>query len=180
MLTGEVPLRIGAEAPDFTNLPGTDGKRYSLSSFDTDPVLAIMFLANGCPTVKGYAERLRSIQADYESQGVRLVGINSNNPALSPADTFEAMKERSQEAGYTFLYLKDDDRLIARSYGAFRTPHAYVLDRSRRLRYRGRIDDSRLPDTVTRQDLRHALDDVLAPRRVRVAETEPFGCSIVW
>lgn len=180
MLIGEVPLRIGDEAPAFRDLPGTGGKRYSLSSFDPDPVLAIVFLANGCPTVKGYAERLLSIQADYESQGVRLLGVNPNNPALSPADTLEGMQERSRVAGYTFPYLKDEDRLMARSYGALCTPHAFVLDRSRRLRYRGRIDDSRLPDTVTQQNLRWALDDVLSGRPVRVADAEPFGCSIVW
>ena len=180
MPIGDVPFRIGDEAPAFMNLPRTDGKRYSLSSFNADPVMAIVFLANGCPTVKGYAERLLSIQADYESQGVRLLGINPNNPALSPADTLQGMQERSREAGYTFLYLKDENRSMARSYGALCTPHAFVLDSSRRLRYRGRIDDSRLPHTVTHQNLRWALDDVLSGRQVRISEAEPFGCSIVW
>jgi peroxiredoxin len=180
MITGELAPRIGDPGPDFRDLSDTGGDRYSLSSFAGDPILVLVFMANGCPTVKGYGERLQQLQSDYEGKGVRLIGINSNNSALSPPDTLEAMEQRSREAGHNFPYLKDPDGRVARSYGATRTPHVFVLDTSRRLRYRGRIDDSRLPHTVTTRDLQKALDDLVAERPVRVPETEPFGCSIIW
>jgi peroxiredoxin len=179
-LTPEVGLSIGSRAPDFQALAGADGKRYSLSSFDDARILVVVFLGNGCPTAKGYTGRLRNLQRDYADQGVRVVGVNSNNPAFSPPDTYEGMVRRSKEADFGFPYLKDEDRRVAREFGAICTPHVYAFDEARRLQYKGRIDDSRMPDTVTREDLRNALDDLLARRPIQAPETEPFGCSIVW
>jgi peroxiredoxin len=108
------------------------------------------------------------------------VAINSNNPYLSPPDTFPEMVQRARDKGYNFPYLKDEDGRVAREYGATRTPQVLVLDRSRRLRYRGRVFDARDPSRVKRRDLQEALDDLLAGREIRVPETDAFGCSIVW
>jgi peroxiredoxin len=172
-------LKLGEEAPVFGDLRGADGKSYRLSSFDDKPALALVFISNGCPTVRVYDDRLIAIQRSYGSAGVQIVAINSNNPFLSPSDTYPEMVKRAEEAGYNFPYLKDEDGSIARSYGAMSTPHAFVFDSDRRLRYRGRIDDSRDPSKLTTSDLRNALADVLDGNAVKVQDTQPFGCAIV-
>lgn len=173
-------LELGSAAPPFDGLLGTDGLRYSLSSFDGSSVLVVVFFANACPTAKGYEDRLRRIADDYADRGVRLVAINSNNPHLSPRESYPEMVSRAQASEFNFSYVKDEDRSVAAAFGAVCTPHVFVFDRARRLRYRGRIDDSRLPENVTRSDLRNSLDALLEERPVPVAETEPFGCGIVW
>jgi peroxiredoxin len=171
---------IGADAPDFGNLLGVDGERYSLSSFQNKRLLVLLFISNGCPTVKACQDRMIKIQKDYSEKNVQLLALNSNNSYLSPADTYAEMVMRVQEKGFNFPYLKDEDRTVAKDYGALCTPHVFLLDEERRLRYKGRIDDSRNPDRVTISDLRNAIEDLLANRTVGVPETTPFGCSIVW
>ena len=174
------PFTIGVGAPDFGNLLGVDGERYSLSSFQDKKLLVLMFISNGCPTVKACQDRMIRIQKDYSSKNVQLLALNSNNSYLSPADTYAEMVLRVREKGFNFPYIKDEDRTVARSYGAVCTPHVFLLDEERRLRYKGRIDDSRNPERVTVSDLRNAIEDLIASRLVRVSETTPFGCSIVW
>ncbi|HEV2138514.1 MAG TPA: thioredoxin family protein [Nitrososphaerales archaeon] len=164
----------------FENLFGVDGKAYSLSSFDDKQILALVFLGNGCPTCKATEERLISIQNDYGTKGVQVIAINPNNSSISPPDTLEEMKKRSLQYGYNFPYLKDADRQLALSLGARTTPHAFVLDRERVLRYIGRVDNARQKALVTVNDLRNALDDLLSGREVKQKETESFGCGIVW
>ncbi|HEV2121090.1 MAG TPA: thioredoxin family protein [Candidatus Bathyarchaeia archaeon] len=171
---------IGAGAPDFGNLLGVDGERYSLSSFQDKKLLVLLFVSNGCPTVKASQDRMLKIQRDYSGKSVQLLALNSNNSYLSPADTYAEMVLRNEERAFNFPYVKDDDRAVARAYGAVCTPHVFLLDEERRLRYKGRIDDSRNPERVTVSDLRNAIDDLLANRPVRVSETTAFGCSIVW
>jgi len=171
---------IGAGAPDFGNLFGVDGERYSLSSFQNKRLLVLLFISNGCPTVKACQDRMIKIQKDYSGKGVQLFALNSNNASLSPADTYAEMVLRVREKGFNFPYVKDDDTSVAKAYGALCTPHSFLLDEERRLRYKGRIDDSRNPERVTISDLRNAIDDLLANKPVRVSETTPFGCSIVW
>ncbi len=172
-------LEIGGHARDF-NLLGTDGKQYSLSTFDDKKLLVLIFSSNACPTVKACEDRMISIQKDFAAKSAQLLAINSNNEHLSPADAFDEMAKRSRDKGFNFPYAKDLDRSVARSYGAICTPHVFVLDKDRILRYRGRIDDSRDASRVTSTDLRNALDNLLAGGVVRVSETKPFGCSIVW
>jgi len=171
---------IGVGAPDFGNLLGVDGERYSLSSFQNKRLLVLLFISNSCPTVKACEDRIIKIQKDYSGKNVQLLALNSNNPYLSPADTYAEMVLRVQEKGFNFPYVKDEERTVARYYGAVCTPHAFLLDDERRLRYKGRIDDSRNPDRVTISNLRNAIEDLLANRPVGVPETTPFGCSIVW
>jgi len=172
-------LALGQKAPDFRNLPGVDGGCYSLSSFADKPVLVLMFTCNGCPTVKAEEERMIALQEAYTHQEVQLVAINSNNAYLSPADTFPEMVQRAREKHFNFPYLKDEDGSLADAFGAISTPHIFMLDSRRILRYKGRIDDARDPARATYSDLERALEDVLAQRTVRVSETKPFGCAIV-
>jgi peroxiredoxin len=172
-------LGIGARAPSFEDLLGVDGHRYSLSSFDAKPFLVVIFSCNGCPTVKANESRMVEIQNKYASQGLQIVAINSNNAYLSPADTYEEMEKRAQERQFNFPYLKDHDGSVARNYGAISTPHVFVLDGERRLRYSGRIDETRDPANASYSDLENALGDLFANRTVKVPETQPFGCAIV-
>jgi thiol-disulfide isomerase/thioredoxin len=172
-------LGLGEKSPGFEDLQGADRRSYRLSSFDDKPVLTLVFISNGCPTVRVYDERLITLQERYGDRGVQIVAINSNNPYLSPPDVYSELVKRAKDAGYNFPYLKDEDGSVARNYEAISTPHAFVLDASRRLRYRGRIDDSRDPAKVTSIDLENALTDLLDLKEVKVPETQPFGCAIV-
>lgn len=172
------PFEIGQKAPSFENLEGVDGKRYSLSTFDDKQIIVLVFIANRCPTARVYTERLKSIQTDYGSKGVQLVGINSDNQYFFSPETLSKMVEVAEERELNFPYLKDADQSLAKKYGALVTLHAFVLDNKRILRYRGRIDDSRDPAKVTTSDLRNALDDLLEAKEVTVPETRPFACAI--
>lgn len=172
-------LELGQPAPDF-HLVGVDGKRHSLGSFDKAPVLVVIFSCNHCPYVKDYEERMISIQRDYAGRGIRLVAINSNDEKTYPEDSFPEMVRRAKEKGFNFPYLRDEAQKVVEAYGAVCTPHVFVFDGARKLRYRGRIDDSRDASKVKSHDLRNALDDLLSGRNVSVPDTKPFGCSIKW
>jgi len=171
-------LAVGAAAPSFADLLGTDGRRYSLASFAASDLLVLVFSSNRCPTARAYAERMNALQTDGRSSGVQLVAINSNDPHLYPDESYPRMVERATADRYTFPYLVDPGQHLARAFGAACTFHVFLLDRERRLRYQGRFDDSRLPERVTTHDLRNAIDDLRAGREVRVPTTRPFGCSL--
>ena len=172
-------LGLGSHAPDF-DLPGVDGRRYSLASFSDRPVLVVIFSCNHCPYVKDYEERMVAIQRDYVAKGVQLVAINSNDEKAYPEDSLPEMVKRAKAKGFNFPYLRDETQEVVGAYGAVCTPHVFAFDKGRVLRYRGRIDDSRDARKVTSHDLRNALDDLLAERGVRNPDTRPFGCSIKW
>jgi thiol-disulfide isomerase/thioredoxin len=136
----------------------------------------VVFVANGCPTARAYEDRLNALADKARANGIAMVAVNSNNPALSPPDSAEEMSKRT----YRFPYVKDSDGSLAKEFGAVCTPHAFLLDGDRQVLYAGRIDDSRLGDRITSTDLENAMGDLIAGRDVRVSRTEPFGCSIVW
>jgi peroxiredoxin len=171
-------LPVGADAPTFEDLLGVDGRRMGFADFADREVLVLIFSSNRCPTAKAYAGRMNAVQREYGPRGVGLVALNSNDPSLYPDERYERMVEQAKTDGYAFPYLQDVGQEVARAYGARCTFHIFVLDRARRLRYQGRFDDSRLEANVRRDDLREALDDLLAGRPVRVADTRPFGCSL--
>jgi peroxiredoxin len=172
------PFEIGKGAPSFSNLIGTNDSRYSLSTFEDKEILVLIFMANRCPTARVYTERLKSIQNDYLSKGVQLIGVNSDNQYFFALETLPYMTSVAEERNFNFPYLKDEDQSLAKKYGALVTLHAFVLDKERKLRYRGRIDDSRDASKVTVNDLRNALDDLLGGKEVRTPETRPFACTI--
>jgi peroxiredoxin len=173
-----VTLEVGAPAPAFEGLPAVDGQTYGFSTFADRAALVVIFSSNRCPTAKAYAGRMNRLQADYASRGAQIVAINSNDPHLYPDESLPNMVERAREDGYTFPYLVDEGQRVARAYGPTCTFHVFLLDRDRRLRYEGRFDNARLEERVTTNDLRDALDDVLAGRTVRTPQTRPFGCSL--
>jgi thiol-disulfide isomerase/thioredoxin len=182
-------LEIGSAAPDFT-LSGTDGKQYSLKSFASSKVLVIVFTCNHCPTAQAYEDRLIALTKDYNSKGVAVVAISPNDPLSvrldelgysDMGDTFEEMKVRVKEKGYNFPYLFDGQtQKTAIAYGPVATPHAFVFDNSRKLKYSGRMDASEKPGSANSEDLRAAIDAVLAGKAVPVEKTKTFGCSIKW
>jgi thiol-disulfide isomerase/thioredoxin len=179
-VTSSSALAVGDAAPEFHALMGVDGRRYSLSSFAEHPVVALVFVGNGCPSVKAYAEELNRLHRLYGPRGVQLVAVNANNASLSPSDTLPQMIQAAREWQWDFPYVKDADGALARACGATTTPHAFVFDGQRRLRYRGRIADSRQPSTATSHDLGNALEDLVAGRPVGMADAPALGCSIVW
>jgi peroxiredoxin len=181
-------LKIGAKAPDF-NLPGVDGKNYSLKDFADSKILVIIFTCNHCPTAQAYEQRIIKLDEDYRERGVKLVAISPNDPTAvrldelgytDLSDSFEEMKIRAKERGYKFPYLYDGEtQSTAKAYGVVATPHVYIFDKERVLRYVGRIDDSEVK-TVTSQDARNAIEAMLAGKEVPVKETKVFGCSTKW
>lgn len=171
-------LAIGDEAPPFEGLLGTDGRRHGFGDHADAEALVVIFSSNRCPTAKAYATRLRTLQADYGPRGVQVILLNSNDPHLYPDESLDGMRRRAAEDGYAFPYLVDEDQRVARTWGPTCTFHAFLLDRDRRLRYEGRVDNARLADRVTSDDLRNALDDVLAGREVRIPQTRAFGCAL--
>lgn len=182
-------LAPGAKAPPF-KLPGVDGKTYTLADFEKSPVLVIIFTCNHCPTARAYEERIKAIVTDYKDKGVALVAISPNDPKsvrldelgyTDLSDSFEEMKVRAKHAEFNFPYLYDgDSEEASRAYGPAATPHAFVFDKERLLRYVGRIDDSERPDKAKTRDLRDAIDAVLAGRAPAVTQTRVFGCSVKW
>lgn len=175
-----VTLEPGDKAPEIGRLLATDGRLYSLSSFGDARLLVMVFTSNGCPTVRAYEDRLAEIQRRYVDSGVRMAAVNANNPHLSPRDTYAEMVTRAQDRRLPFPYLKDDEGRAAKAFGAICTPHAFVFDEGRRLRYQGRVDDARDPANVTSPDLENAIANLLAGTPPLRPVTEPFGCSIVW
>jgi peroxiredoxin len=183
-------LAIGESAPDF-NLKGTDGQTYSLNSFKDAKVLVVVFMCNHCPTSQAYEKRIIRLTSDYAAKGVRVVAISPNAPQAlridelgysDVGDSFDEMKTRAGDVGYNFPYLYDGDTETAsKQYGPVSTPHVFIFDQDRKLRYNGRIDDTENPDkTPHSNDARNAIDAILDNQPVPVAVTKTFGCSIKW
>ena len=182
-------LEIGQRAPDFS-LSGVDGREYRLADFGGANVLVIVFTCNHCPAAQAYEERIKKLAADYKSKGVALVAISPNDPRAvrldelgysDMSDSFEEMKIRAKDMAYSFPYLYDgDEQRVSRSYGPLRTPHVFVFDAQRKLRYEGRIDDSQKPGLVKSRDARNAIEALLKGTKVPVERTKTIGCSIKW
>ncbi len=180
-LTPSTMLPLGTRAPDFV-LPNLDGREVKLSDFDDAPALLVIFMCNHCPNVKHVAPELARLTAQYMERGVAVVGINSNNAASHPADSPEQMVHEVEQRGYRFPYLYDETQEVAKAYRAACTPDFYVFDREKKLVYRGQMDSSR-PESgipVTGQDLRAALDAVLANKPVPADQKPSIGCNIKW
>ncbi len=184
-------LELGAPAPDF-NLPGIDGRNYTLADFDHAEVLMVLFTSNHCPTSHSIEERLQKLIEDYSDKSFALVAINPNHPDGLRVDelgfgefndSFEDMKPYAELNGWEFPYIYDGEtQQVARAYGCLATPHVFLFDKERRLRYAGRFDDSRYKpeETVTSPDARNAMEDMFAGREVAVPRTRPHGCSTKW
>jgi thiol-disulfide isomerase/thioredoxin len=190
LFSAEFPvMKLGTSCPDF-NIPGVDGKNYSLKDFSEAKLLAIVFTCNHCPTAQAYEERIKSLVEDYKGRGVAIVAVNPNSPAAvrfdelgytDLDDTLEAMKIRAEHKKFNFPYLDDGPtESFSKQLGPVATPHVFIFDAERKLRYQGRIDNNERESLVKTHDTRAALDALLAGKQPEAAETKVFGCSTKW
>jgi thiol-disulfide isomerase/thioredoxin len=182
-------LAIGSQGPDFS-LPGIDGKTHTLAEYADARVLVLVFTCNHCPTAQLYESRIKKLADDYRGKSVALVAISPNDPHAvrlnelgytDVSDSLEEMKIRAEYRKFNFPYLYDGEtQSVSRAYGPKATPHVFILDRERKLRYEGRVDNSQRESLVKTQDARNAIDALLAGKPVAVAHTGVFGCSTKW
>jgi thiol-disulfide isomerase/thioredoxin len=185
---GVKTLEIGQQAVDF-QLPAVDCKTYRLDDFKAAQVLVVVFTCNHCPTAQAYEDRIIKIYNDYKDRGVALVAISPNDPKAvrldelgytDLGDSLEEMKVRAKDKKFPFPYLYDGDaQKTSAAYGALATPHVFIFDNARKLRYVGRVDNSDVGQ-ITSHDARNAIDALLAGKPVPVPQTRVFGCSIKW
>ncbi len=182
-------LEIGAKAPGF-NLEGIDNAFYTLESFASSELLLVVFTCNHCPTAQAYEDRLIALTDKYRPKGVAVVAISPNDPSAVRLDelgytdlndTLEEMQIRAEDKGFNFPYLYDGHtQETTRAFGAIATPHAFLFDKERVLRYVGRIDDNEKIGSARVFDLQNALDALLSNKPVPVEKTKTFGCTVKW
>jgi thiol-disulfide isomerase/thioredoxin len=182
-------LEPGENAPDF-NLPGVNGRFYSLEDFNDAKVLVVIFTCNHCPTAQAYEDRIIQFTQEYKDKGVSVVAIMPNSTfGLLPEecgysdldDSYESMIIRARNKSFNFPYLYDgDNQAVSISYGPAATPHAFVFNSRRKLVYTGRIDDSEKPGTGNAEDLRNAVNSVLEGKTIENPVSKAFGCSVKW
>lgn len=182
-------LALGSFAPDFS-LPGVDGKIHQLSDYAASPILVVVFTCNHCPISQMYEQRIQQLEADYRDRGVAVVAIQPNDPrairideldSSDVSDSLEEMKIRVEYKHLRYPYLYDGEtQSVARAYGPQATPHVFIFDKDRKLRYEGRMDNSYRKEMVDSQEARNAIDALLANLEVAVKHTGVFGCSTKW
>jgi peroxiredoxin len=172
-------LTIGEVAPDFALLD-TEGRKWSVASYDGAPATVLVFTCNHCPYALAWQDRIAQVANDYAARGVRVLAVNSNDADRYPRDSPDAMKERVSREQWTIPYLHDATQEVAREYGAKVTPDVFVLDADGRLRYRGAPDADYDNPGERAEWLREALDAVLSGSILERPETKPVGCSIKW
>ncbi|MAT95902.1 MAG: thioredoxin family protein [Anaerolineaceae bacterium] len=175
-------LPLGTVAPDFELPDVVSGRQLRLASVKSDKATVIMFICNHCPYVKHVNKGLVKLARDYQAQGVSFVAISSNDVEAYPEDAPDKMQAVAAQQGYSFPYLYDADQSVAKAYQAACTPDFYVFDADLRLIYRGQMDSSRPRNDmpVTGEDLRTALDAVLAGEPVSAEQRPSLGCNIKW
>lgn len=195
-VTGGLPadartLQLGDAAPDF-KLLGIDGKTHTLADYKAAKLLMVVFLSNHCPYSHASETRLIPLAKEFKAQGLDVVSINPNSPDSVRVDElgyskyndgYAEMKLYARDSGFPFPYLYDGDtQAAAKAYGCLATPHVFLFDRERKLRYVGRVDDSRFedPKTVTSHDTRNAVVELLAGKPVTTPKTIVMGCSTKW
>jgi len=178
--TASTMMPLGTSAPDFS-LPNVDGKIVSLSDFVGKPLL-VVFMCNHCPFVVHLRSSIASFAREYETKGLAMVGISSNDAQAYPQDGPDEMKTEARDAGYVFPYLYDESQAVAKKYRAACTPDFFLFDQNHKLVYRGQFDDSRPKSNIpiTGQDLRAAADAVFAGKPVMERQMPSIGCNIKW
>lgn len=163
---------IGTVLEDF-KLPNADGKDHSLKSLMGKNGAVVIFIATKCPVSNAYNDRMEKLAQDYKAKGISVIGINSNVAELGPE-----IKSHAADNKLTFAILKDNGNKIADRLGATRTPEVYIIDGNMKLVYHGRIDNSQKVEAITSNDVREALDEMLAGKPVTKTGGAAFGCTI--
>lgn len=179
-LTESTMLPLGTEAPGFI-LPDTDGNKVALADLTDGEGLVVIFMCNHCPYVIHVQKELAMVAREYETRGIRFVGINSNDVEVYPDDSPERMRAEKERIGYSFPYLFDESQVVAKAYRAACTPDIYLFDRDQGLVYRGQFDSSRPNSgTPTGENLIAAMDALLAEEPVPEEQIPGIGCNIKW
>lgn len=172
--------KVGDKASDF-NLKNVDGTLHSLAGTTDAKGYIVVFTCNACPYAVAYEDRIIALHQKYAAQGYPVIAINPNDKTVQPADSYDKMKQRAKDKKFPFVYLYDETQEVAKVYGATRTPHVYLLDGDRTVRYIGAIDDnSEDASAVTQKYVEDAVDALLAGQEVAVKETKAIGCTIKW
>ncbi len=172
--------RVGEVASDF-HLKNVDGKMVRLSDLKEVKGYIVVFTCNTCPFAKAYEERIIALHQKYAPLGYPVVAINSNDKMVKPDDSYESMQSYAKEKKFPFVYLYDETQEVAQTYGALKTPHVYLLDNQRVVRYIGAIDDnSEDASAVKEKYVENAVDALLAGKEVALKETKAIGCGIKW
>lgn len=173
-------LALGASAPMAdTKMKNVDGKEVTIAAMKGEKGTMVVFTCNPCPWVKRWESRIVELGNVYSKQGIGVIAVNANDPALSGEDSYEAMQARAKEKGFEFPYVVDASSNVARAFGATRTPEIFLFDAKGKLVYKGAVDDNaQAPDKVTVRYLKDALEAVVAGRKVELAETKALGCTI--
>ena len=179
--TPSTMLALGTPLPAFS-LPDFDGRIVSSSDFGQAPALLVAFICQHCPFVRHIRSEFSRFAREYQTRGLAIVAINSNDIDAFPQDAPDGMREESRSAGYVFPYLFDESQAVAKLYRAACTPDLFLFDSSRHLVYRGQFDDSRprAATPITGRDIRAAADAVLESRPVPAAQRPSIGCNIKW
>ncbi|OZG74616.1 thioredoxin family protein [Hahella sp. CCB-MM4] len=180
-LTASNMLPLGTKAPNF-NLPDQQGYHWSLADFSDDKALLVMFICNHCPYVVHLKSALAKFAREYSDKGLGIIAINANNADAYPADSPQNMALEIERYGYVFPYVYDETQEVAKSYDAACTPDFFLFDGDRKLVYRGQFDGSRPGNNVpvTGEDLRDAVNQILAGQSVIGEQTPSMGCNIKW
>ena len=172
---------VGDIATDFS-LKNVNNKKVSLADYKDAKGFIVIFTCNHCPYAKAYEDRIIALDKRYKKLGYPVIAINPNNPAVQPADSFDLMQERAKEKGFTFPYLFDEGQKIYPQYGATKTPHVYILEKTKAgnvVRYIGAIDDNYSDETAVKTKyVENAVDALLKNQEVPVKTTKAIGCSI--
>lgn len=171
-------ITIGEKAPAFTGIPAytADGKEATLGLKDLkEDVVVLVFLANHCPVVGQYEDRVIDLAKKYEGKSVKVVGVCCND---MDSDRLPAIKDRMKEKGYNYTYGYDETQAIGRAFGATATPEFFVLDKDRNVRYAGALDDNNNPAKVETKFVEAAVDAILGGGSVEVTTTKARGCGI--
>lgn len=181
VLSAQSGYDIGSIATDF-KLENIDRTFVSLSDFEEAKGFIVVFTCNTCPYAVAYEDRIEALNKKYASKGYPVVAIMPNNIEIKPGDSLEAMKQRAKEKGFTFPYLIDREQSIFPQYGATKTPHVYILEKTNAVnvvRYIGAIDDNyKDADAVDKKYVEDAVNALLANKPVPVSKTRAIGCSI--
>ncbi|WP_113635201.1 thioredoxin family protein [Nubsella zeaxanthinifaciens] len=175
--------QVGDLATDFT-LKNVDGKNVSLANYKNAKGYIVVFTCNTCPVSKAYETRVEALNQMYATKGYPVVAINTNDPVASPGDTYEKMQERVKEKGFTFAYLLDPDHIYTKKYGAQRTPHVFVLQKTNKgneVVYIGAIDNDQQELNAQRDNyVQNAVNQLLIGQKPAVSSTKAIGCTIKW
>jgi peroxiredoxin len=176
--------KVGSVVSDFS-LKNVDGEKISLSDYKDQNGVILVFTCNTCPVAQKYEDRIVALHNKYEKQGYPVLAINPNDTGQKPGDSMEEMKKRAEKKGYDFAYVRDDNQMITKKFGAERTPEVFILEKNKKhdfvIRYTGSIDNNPdNPASADKQYVNEAINHLMSGKDLAVTETNAVGCTIKW